>query len=138
MKNGFINSFSALIALSLSILSVGSAFADQCDYIKADQAQKALQYIQTGSTLLQYCEMCFGNQASLMTVSAVQSDVKTAATDKVQYSAITANGTELDLAYTFLKVDSVYINLSKIVDCSSTGVSPFLTQKDVDALLASQ
>jgi hypothetical protein len=127
----------ALITAGLAIVSVSAAFADQCDYLESNQAQKALQYIQPGAVLLHNCEMCMGNDASLMTVATVQSDVKPGMPgDKIQYTAITANGTELDLAYTFLKVDSVYINLSKIVDCRSQGVSPFLTQKDVDALLA--
>ncbi len=112
--------------LGMALLLVNSAvLADQCELIPVEQAAKALNHIKPGSQYVPFCEPCGDQnfyQQAVQTVDEL-SVVKNPIDDQV-YWQINLNGKGIDLAYTFVRTgDGSFLNLSKLADCPSDGVS---------------
>jgi hypothetical protein len=111
-------------ALATFILSVALApalaRADQCAFVSQQQANDALELVEPGATVV--CEPC-GDAPATVRVESVSA----AAAGVEDFWEVSINAAGIDLAYTFVENgDGKYVNLSKMVDCPSEGVSCLL------------
>jgi hypothetical protein len=123
------------LAFCLPLALLGRpALADQCAWISAEQADRALKLLKQGTPYLLYCEPCGEKQPTH--VGTVQTAEARVAGDAGQYKEVLVDGKEVDLAYTFVKVktaDKEYQNLAKLAGCGCTGVSKSVTYPVVSA-----
>ena len=116
---------SALIATIMNFAISGIAYADQCQLIKSEYANNALQHIKLGSIIVKYCEPCgdkdFHDKAKHL-VNSISAE-KTQVSNKPLWE-VKVNGKGIDLAYTYIETgDGTYVNLSKLSYCPSNDVS---------------
>ncbi len=102
------------IFLGLLVTSV-SAQADQCIALTRAQAEAAVRVLMDTRVYQELCEPCGESKPS----SPKRIKTLTLEDDGTNTWAISLNGKEVDLAYTFVNS----LNLSKIVGCPSTSVS---------------
>ncbi len=114
-----------LAATLLITTATGTAYADQCALIPLEQAAKALNHLKPGSQYIPFCELCGDkdfHKHPAVTVKELSVVSETLNNDTLW--EIKVNGTGIDLAYTYLRVqDGSYLNLSKLADCPSDGVT---------------
>jgi len=106
-------------------LAPALASADQCAYVTKAQADDALQLVAVGDDIVEFCEPC-GEGPQSVKVDTVTS----AETGFENTWEVSVNGQGIDLAYTFIaNGDGKWVNLSKMVDCPSEGVSYLLDEQ---------
>lgn len=116
---------STLIAAIMSFAISEIAYADQCQLIKREYVNNALQHIKLGSIIVKHCEPCgdkdFHGQAKHL-VNSISAE-KTQLSNKPLWE-VKINGKGVDLAYTYIETgDGTYVNLSKLSYCPSNDVS---------------
>jgi len=112
------------LCLSLAALLGAPAHADQCAWISAEQAARALKLLKAGAPYLLYCEPCGETQPTH--VGKVQTAEARDAGDGGKLKEVSIDGQAVDLAYTFVKTRadaSEYQNLAKLAGCEARGVS---------------
>lgn len=110
------------LVVGAASLAPGLASADQCAYVTKAQADDAFALVTAGATIVDFCEPC-GDQPQSVKVETVTS----AETGFENTWEVSVNGRGIDLAYTFIENgDGNWVNLSKMVDCPSDGVSCLL------------
>ena len=113
----------ATLVLGSLTLAPGLAGADQCAYVVPGQAQDAVQLLEVGKDIIQFCEPCGDTAPALVHVESF-----TAAETGFEGTwEVSVNGAGIDLAYTFIdNGDGRWINLAEMVDCETDGVSCML------------
>jgi MYXO-CTERM domain-containing protein len=116
----------AMVSLALGAMTLVPALAsaDQCAWISKQHAEDALALIDVGSPIVFFCEPCGETRPAEVQVTRAQ-------TARVNdgYWEVSVNGQGIDLAYTFVpNGDGKWVNLSKMVDCPSSGVSCMLDE----------
>lgn len=112
--------------LAATILTMTTlAQADQCQLISVEQAAKALNHIKPASEFVAFCEPCGDNDFYKQEIQTVDDlKVKKDNFDSQTYWEISLNNKSIDLAYTFIRTaDGSFLNMSKLADCPSEGVS---------------
>ncbi len=120
------------LVLGVTLLAPAAASADQCAWVEQQIAEDAVQLIDVGARIVSFCEPCGEQQA-------VEIDVATVSAAPVEdgFWEVSVNGSGIDLAYTFVaNGDGKWVNLSKMVDCPSAGVSCMLDES-LDTFAAS-
>lgn len=113
----------SLLALAIAAMPT-LARADQCIAVDADTAAHAAKLLK-GATVVHFCEPCHADAPSAPktnpTVAVVDDSVI------ARGKAIRLDGTEVDLAYTYVQTGtSTFTNVGLMVGCSATGVTPFI------------
>lgn len=116
----------SLVALGMLLLSGGLAYADQCAWIKPEEAQKALQFLPAGTDFLHYCEPCGDTDPVPDKVTRAEIGVPDGGAG---YLEVRINGKPEDIAYIFVKKPQArqYSNLAKLAGCRCTDVSKSIT-----------
>ncbi|MDA8325612.1 MAG: hypothetical protein M0033_05270 [Nitrospiraceae bacterium] len=127
--------------LTFSFIPLSNSFADQCAYISQEQASKAMQYLQGGTTIYEFCQPCGDTSPSQLVVH--DSQVKSTGTrmfnSSNEYVEIAVNNQNIDLAYTYVPDGKgKYINLAFLSGCPTTGVSKYLPQASAPELNQSE
>jgi uncharacterized protein YecT (DUF1311 family) len=118
-----------VFGLCLSLCVAGPAFADQAAWVTKQQAVQAHAIIFGRKEIRNYCEPC-GDTA--FTAEAVKNpDVKK---QDGEYWSVVNNGDELDLAYVYVEVRGVWVNLAKLVGAQVEDVSAVLPAKPLPRL----
>lgn len=114
------------VALTSS-LAAGTARADQCEWIDAAVAKKAEAILAKHPKVIAYCEPC-GDNAPGTPELAKRVEVTS---PQAGYKEIQINGSDVDLAYTFVQTSKTrYHNLAKLAGCETDGVSSSLAIAD--------
>jgi hypothetical protein len=121
---------SSIVAMLLFVLVGNTAFADQCEWVTKDQAERAASLFRAGpASFLEYCEPC-GDAAPTKAspkAIAVESNGRRAVDVRAVddgYFSLFINGASVDLAYSFYKRGlGDWKNVAKAVACEATGVS---------------
>ena len=102
-----------------------SAWADQCAYISKELAIAAVSRLNLEDDIYSYCEPCEDKSPEPIKVTSLAAKT----TGYKNYWEIDVNNTGIDLAYTFIKIDSddQWLNLAIAVGCPVEGVSPVLS-----------
>ena len=110
---------------AMSLVSTGTAFADQCAWMPIAQAAAGVAIARNHKFVVSYCEPC-GNKKP--TASKVHRIGGAAVLPKGSaLFAVKINRTEVDLAYTFLSMDGVsFKNAAALARCPASGVSATL------------
>lgn len=119
-----------LIVISMVALSF-NAFADQCQWVTAASAKKAVSLIKksnkTAGGVLSFCQPCGDTKIQEITVNQI--DV-TNTGDKVLSKEVAINGQSIDLAYTFVYTGyGKFENLAKLSKCEASDVSAVINMK---------
>jgi hypothetical protein len=104
------------------LLLIVTAWADQCAWNEKAHADAALAHLTRGSSWVSFCEPCGDAKPVVGEVGQA-----TAANVHENYWEVSVDGAPIDLAYTFVRAspdDVWYTNLSKLVGCPSSSVSP--------------
>lgn len=110
-----------ILVASLTGVLTNTVWADQCALISADQAGKALDFLEPGGAIVEFCEPC-GDKDFYSKPEQTITNIQ--AQQEGEYWAVKVNGTGLDLAYTFVRnAEGSYLNLSKLANCPSDDVS---------------
>lgn len=110
------------LALGTTFVS-GFVFADQCVYVSAEQAKQAQELVVEYGTIASFCEPCGMHTPIVAKVDTVEN----ISANYQGFHILSINGKNVDLAYTFVKTgENTFENLSKLVDCTSHGVSQSL------------
>lgn len=119
-----------IISRTASILLISSvmssvALADQCALISQEHASNALNFMKPSSQFVSFCEPCGDKDFDKQTVqTADEINVSKSMQDGEELWEIKVNNKEIDLAYTFMRTDEgSFLNLSKLANCPSEGVS---------------
>ncbi len=102
-----------------------AAFADQCQIVSAEQAERAQLLLRPGAEVMSLCEPCneVSRDAKVSVVRSVSSN------DYDSDKEIKINTKVVDLAYTFIKVaPNRFVNVAKVVGCPAEGVSDVVTK----------
>lgn len=111
-----------LAVLIAALWVPASASADQCAFVSKAEADDAAALIDVGSTIVEFCQPCGDAPSSVKVTSVTKAETGFEGTWEVS-----VNGHGIDLAYTFIENgDGNYVNLSKMVDCTSEGVACML------------
>src|SRR5438477_2550238 len=111
----------ALIVLTVCSLATQSR-ADQCQIVDADVASWAQKLLVKGASVISYCEPC-GDKKPAASTTVSKLDVRDSAGGK----EISINGSDVDLAYTFVQTGkSTYSNVAMLVGCPVVKVSSFI------------
>lgn len=110
--------------------------ADQHQVLNYDAAQRAYAIVQKASAIYSYCEPCGDKAPRKVAVN------ETGFEGRGDNFTVKVNGSEIDLAYTFVKSGERWENLALMLGLAATGVSRVLDQsklpEDVDAKKASE
>ena len=107
-----------------TIITMTKAYGAQCKFLPKEKARSAIRLIQKLQkedkipVLDLYCESCRDTTPKPIVIDIVRADpfqVK-------GYLAVKVNGSNLDLAYTYIKGE----NLAQIVGCKTKNISRFL------------
>jgi hypothetical protein len=115
-----------------TVFSMHYASADQCQWNKSTDAESAKKLI-TGNDIIFWCQNCGEAKPSniyrVLTVST-QKAAKDTNYRVVKVNAeylVDKNGTELDLAYTYVRTASdIFTNVAQLVGCPSEGATTFI------------
>ncbi|MEM8829434.1 MAG: hypothetical protein AAGE96_08765 [Cyanobacteria bacterium P01_G01_bin.19] len=119
------------ISLFLTAVFGFPVLADQCSYVKKEQAITAISRLDIGDTIYKLCEPCGEEIAQPVVIQSLSME-------KVNYEdywQIKANGTGIDFAYIFVEsgVENNAVNLAAIADCPAQRVSPFLPDNSIQS-----
>jgi hypothetical protein len=109
-----------LLATLGLVLSTSAAMADQCTYVKPEQAQKAVAALQHSLRTHSFCEPCGDKRATESDYVFIQ-----AKRIDQNFSLVLLDGEAIDLAYTYVNGK----NLANTVGCPADGVSPSIRVK---------
>ncbi len=111
----------SVLGLCLFLFAAEPAFADQAAWVTKQQANQAHAIIYDHKEIRNFCEPC-GDKA--FTSEAVKNpEVKQ---QDGEYWSVLNDGKALDLAYVYVEIRGVWVNLSKLVGAPATGVSAVL------------
>ena len=115
--------------VSYSAILCFPALADQCSYLKKEQALTAISRLDVNETIYKLCEPC-GEKSTHPTL------IKTLSMEKVDYEdywQIKVNEKGIDLAYVFIdsNIENKFVNLAAIADCPAQQVSPLLPSNSI-------
>lgn len=118
---------SVLILLSLST----AAFADQCQYVSAESAKKAVKLIslskKNSGGVLDLCQNCGDRIPKEIKVNQIDIGATGVAEAPAE---VAINGTGIDLAYTYVNVNNdTWVNLGMLSNCPVDGASQFIIEK---------
>lgn len=101
------------------------AFADQCSYIKKEQAISAISRLDINQTIYKLCEPCGEKDPQSVKVQHLSMEK----VDYQDYWQVKVNGDGIDLAYVFVDsgVEDNFMNLAAIANCPAQSVSPVLS-----------
>jgi hypothetical protein len=121
---------SVVIAMLLLVLLGNTAFADQCEWVTKDQAERAAALFRAGpASFLEYCEPCGETAPTKNSPKPIAVDSNGRRSVEVRavddgYFSLFINGASVDLAYSFYKRGLAdWKNVAKTVGCEATGVS---------------
>jgi len=103
------------IIFCIALLTISSAFADQCQLVTKNQAKKALNLVLESNKVEGFCELCGEELPKLLVVNKVS--VERAGFG--DFWELKINDKISDLAYTYVNGH----NLAEIVGCEVMGVS---------------
>ena len=112
------------VVLAKFLLVCTSAWADQCAYISKELAIAAVSRLNLEDDIYLYCEPCEDKLPEPIKVTSLVAKT----TEYKNYWEIAVNNKGIDLAYTFIKIDSddQWLNLAIAVGCPVKGISPIL------------
>ncbi len=125
-KNGLV---APALAFCLLLALTPPAFADQAAWVTKQQAERAQEILSGRKEIRNFCEPC-GDTA--FTSEAVKNPA-VIQQDGEHWSA-SNNGKELDLAYVYVEVRGVWVNLAKLVGAPVEDVSAVLPAKPLPRL----
>ena len=112
------------IAALFMTVSAG-AFADQCQLISAEQADRAALLIQSGSEIAYLCQNCGETIPNAEYTTARKVELR----DSYGYKEMTIKGQGVDLAYTYVKVaPRKYVNVASVIGCEAEGMSKIIVR----------
>lgn len=116
------------LSLCLTFGLSSAALADQCSYITKEQSLKAIARLNLGQTIYQFCEPCGDKIPTALSIK----DLSAANTAFQDYWEVKVNGSNIDLAYTFIDagINNQKINLAAVVGCPAANVSVILPMND--------
>lgn len=125
-------SASILVVVLLGV-TANTAFADQCEWVTKEQADRAAALFRAGpATVLEYCEPCGDAPPTKTSPKPISIGADGRRAVEVRpvddgYFSLFINGATFDLAYTFyLRGLNDWNNVAKAVGCEATGVSDSL------------
>lgn len=103
---------------------ISTLWADQCQLIPKDQALQAIERLDVGDTIYEFCEPCGDRTPKPVSVRNLRVDTL----EQGKFWRVLVNGQNIDLAYTYVKssIGSNPINLAVLSDCPAGSVSPVL------------
>jgi MYXO-CTERM domain-containing protein len=126
------------LVAATSLLVPAIAHADQCAWMTQEQAIEGAKQIAVngfGTNLLSYCEPCGDTQATAKPVKGISYNV---VPDDPSYYQVKVNGNRLDLAYTYVLVDTdddgkadTYVNAGSLAGCPVQDVTLQFAPGDV-------
>lgn len=99
------------------------AFADQCAYLDAAAAERAVAVLKPGLSWITWCEPC--GEATPGTARTI-GEVKATPVPDSTYVEVSIDGAPIDLAYVFVQDrpgKPAYRNLASLAKCPAQGVS---------------
>lgn len=116
------------LSLCLTFGLSSAALADQCSYITKEQSLKAIARLNVGQTIYQFCEPCGDKIPTPLSIK----ELSAATVDFEDYWEVKVNGSNIDLAYTFIDagINNQKINLAAVVGCPAANVSVTLPMND--------
>ena len=100
--------FALLILVILAFCLFGApAFADQAIWISKETAQQTVEILEKEKIYYDYCAPCDDKFAKKVAIKNVKMIPKSA-----QDWAVTVNGKDIDLAYTYIQEGEQWINLA--------------------------
>jgi hypothetical protein len=110
-----------VISTMLGLAFAATAQGDQCAAIERQVAEKALEHVKQGQTLVHLCEPCEGDEARATKVEKVA----VADWGEEGLAEIQVNGEGIDAAYVFVEGDEPdqWRNLADLIGCPADGVS---------------
>ncbi len=105
----------------LAIVTASASYADQCEVITKQQAQKAQKVLKEGTDFFTFCQPC--NDTRISPQAKVQT-VTTEPFDQTKNVTMKVNGESVDLAYLYVRTSGPkFQNVAKLVKCTATGVT---------------
>lgn len=119
--------FAALALLTLST----AALADQCQYVSAESAKKAVKLIslskKNSGGVLELCQNCGERVPKEIRVNQI--DIGATGVSEAP-AEVAVNGVGIDLAYTYVDINNgTWVNLGMLSNCPVDGASQFITEK---------
>lgn len=115
----------AAAGLCAAFLAAGwSAAADQAAYMAAEDAQRALEHLAPGQELRHYCEPCGDTRYIVTEIRRAEA----LAAGHENWHEVRVNGTGVDLAYAYVRIDGAWRNLALHLGLAVTGVPEVLPE----------
>jgi hypothetical protein len=110
-----------LLGLGFNLAIANIALADQCAYITKQQALRAMEELDVGKKVYEFCELCGDKTPKPLIIKSLSLQT----VENGKYWEIKANDQGIDLAYVYVDrrgAKSNRINLAAIAQCKTTGV----------------
>ncbi len=118
-----------VFGLCLLLFAAGPAFADQAAWVTKQQANQAHAIIYDLKEIRNFCEPC--GDAAFTSEAVKNPEVKQ---QDGEYWSVLNDGNGLDLAYVYVEVRGVWVNLAKLVGAQVEGVSGVLPAEPLPRL----
>ncbi|WP_019504627.1 hypothetical protein [Pleurocapsa sp. PCC 7319] len=114
-------------AFGSSLMLCLPALADQCSYIKKEQAIATISRLDINQTIYKLCEPCGEKDPQSVKIQHLSMEK----VDYQDYWQVGVNGEGIDLAYVFVDsgVEDNLVNLAAIANCPAQSVSPVLSKE---------
>ena len=99
--------WASLLLVIAFYLFAAPAFADQAIWVSQETAQQAVAILEKEKIYYDYCAPCEDKFAEKVIIKNVKMIPKSD-----QYWAVTVNGKDIDLAYTYVKEGKQWVNLA--------------------------
>ncbi|WP_422380494.1 hypothetical protein [Marinicellulosiphila megalodicopiae] len=106
------------------------AHSDQAAYITQSEAELAYNILNNQSLILDYCAPCDAMIPELVEIKSLQNTF----TNYEHFWEIVVNNQGIDLAYTYIYVDDLWINLANYIDIEVFDVPMQLSELDIEQL----
>jgi hypothetical protein len=112
-----------IVCLGLVVCAT-ELWANQCQLIDKDQALSAIDRLEVGVTIYNFCEPCGDRNPKPILIRDLGIDAQ----DQGRFWRVLVNGRNIDLAYIYVKtsIDSSPINLAALANCPASSVNPVL------------
>lgn len=112
-----------LFAAGMALAPIAEAHADQCSWVDARVAKKAITWLLPGKTVVSFCEPC-GDKAPGPVTTVESVTIATVDSQTQEYVQLLLNGKPVDLAYIYAgNRDGTFTNLATRSGCKAEGVS---------------
>lgn len=116
------------IMLSLAVLPVTSAFANICQELTKEKAEKAEGFLKTQTEVLYFCAFCKTKPETLLLKDvSVRKEAQPKA-DKSTAFNVLINGKPVNTAFVYVKKDGKQENLAFLINCETLGQDRFFTE----------